>query len=190
MKDNLRKEIMKIRNNISKTEVLEKSNQIKKRLFESDEFKEATTILFYVSYDNEVYTHDMIKECLSDDKLIVVPISDKENKILILSKLESWDDLNIGAYSILEPEKETIKEVSIDDIELIIVPGVAFDEHGHRIGQGMGYYDRLLRNSTKALHVGLAFEFQIVDEIPKNKHDIPVDKIVTEKRIIDCRNSK
>lgn len=186
MKDNLRKEIMKIRNNVSKTEVLEKSNQIKKRLFESDEFKEATTILFYVSYDNEVYTHDMIKESMSNEKQVVVPITDKENKRLILSVLERWDDLDYGAYVILEPRKDKVKEVSIDSIDIIVVPGVVFDERGHRIGHGMGYYDRLLRNSTKALHVGLAFEFQIVDEIPKNKHDIPVDKIVTGGRVIDC----
>ena len=109
MKDNLRKEIMKIRNNVSKTEVLEKSNQIKKRLFESDEFKEANTILFYVSYDNEVYTPDMIKESISNGKHVVVPATDKENKRLILSVLEHWDDLDYGAYGIIRTGKRNNK---------------------------------------------------------------------------------
>lgn len=186
MKEKLRKEMKEIRNSLSKNEVLSKSNQIKKRLFAMDEFKHAHIILFHVSYDNEVYTHDMIKECISSGKQVVVPVTDKENRLLILSKLESWDDLDHGAYDILEPEKERVKEVSLDIIDLIIVPGVGFDEYGNRAGHGMGYYDELLRNSTNALHIGLAFELQIVDNIPIDEHDIPVDKIVTEERIIDC----
>lgn len=189
MKDKIRKELIEIRRNLSKKEVLEKSNKIKKRLFEMNEFKLATTVLFYVSYDNEVYTHDMIKESMKIGKNIIVPKSDKENRVLILSKLESWNDLETGAYGILEPKEEKIREVSIEEIDLIIVPGVGFDENGHRIGHGKGYYDDLLKNSTKASCIGLAFEFQIVDEIPTEKHDLPVDKIVTEERIIDCLKS-
>lgn len=186
MKEELRKKIMKMRKNLSKFEVLEKSNQIKKNLFDIKELKQARTILFYISYDNEVYTHDMIKESMSSGKNVVVPVSDKENRRLILSELDSWDDLDYGSYNILEPEKEKIKEISADKIDLITVPGVAFDTRGHRIGHGMGYYDGLLKKSKKALHIGLAFEFQIVDKVPEKKHDIPVDKIVTEERIIDC----
>jgi len=186
MKEELRKERMKIRNNLSESELLEKSKQIKKRLYKMREFRQASMILFYVSYDNEVYTHDMIKEYLSKGKNVVVPISDKESRRLILSKFDNWDDLDIGAYGILEPKKDRIKEVSLDSIDTIIVPGVAFDKRGYRIGHGLGYYDGLLKNSKRALHIGLAFEFQMVDKVPKDEHDIPVDKIVTEKRIIDC----
>lgn len=186
MKKEIRKESMKKRSNLSKTEVLEKSKQIKKRLFEIKEFKEACTILFYVSYDNEAYTHDMIKESISNMKQVVVPVTDKKNRRLILSKLESWGDLEVGAYNILEPKKECVKKISIDRIDLVIVPGVGFDEQGHRIGHGMGYYDGLLKLSTNTLNIGLAFELQIVEKIPTEKHDIPVDRIVTEKRIIQC----
>jgi 5-formyltetrahydrofolate cyclo-ligase len=168
---------------------LEKSNQIKKRFFETKNFNQSLAILFYISYDNEVNTHDMIKECISNGKHVIVPVTDKENRRLIPSKLESWGDLNRGAYGILEPRREHIKEVSLDEIDLIVIPGVAFDKHGYRIGHGMGYYDRLLLSSTKAIHVGLSFEFQLVDEIPMEDHDIEVDKIVTEKRIIDCSDA-
>ena len=185
MKEELRKELMKIRNNLSESELLEKSKQIKKRLYEMKEFQQASAILFYVSYDNEVYTHDMIKECISK-KNIVVPITDKQKRRLILSKLDNWDDLTIGSYNILEPKKDKIKPVSIDDVDLIVVPGVGFDEKGNRLGHGKGYYDNLL-NHSNALKIALAFEFQIVENIPTEKHDIPVDKIVTEKRIIDCQ---
>jgi 5-formyltetrahydrofolate cyclo-ligase len=186
MKEELRKEGMKIRKDLPETELLEKSKQIKKRLYKMKEFQQATTILFYVSYDNEVYTQDMIKENLSNGKNVVVPITDAEKHCLILSKLNNWEDLECSTYSILEPKKNCIREVSLDKIDLILVPGVVFDESGNRIGHGKGYYDNLLKNSKKALHIGLAFEMQIVDNIPAEEHDVKVDKIVTENRIINC----
>jgi len=189
MKDKIRQELIKIRRNLSKNEVLEKSNKIKKRLYEINEFKQASNILLYISYNNEVYTHDMIKERMSNKKNMIVPISDRENRCLILSKLDNWDNLETGSYGILEPRKDKIKEYSIDKVDLVIVPGVGFDESGHRIGHGKGYYDDLLRNSTKASHIGLAFESQLVKKIPTEAHDLPVHKIVTEKRVIDCRRS-
>jgi len=186
MKDVIRKELIEKRKKMSKKEVLEKSKQIKKTLFEIDEFKKASTILFYISHGNEVYTHDMVKECLSNSRNIVVPVTDIENRKLIISKLKRWGDLDRGAYGILEPKKDKIDDVSIFDIDLIIIPGVGFDEHGCRMGHGVGYYDDLLKDSSNALNVALAFESQIVNAIPTESHDIPVDKIVTEKRVIDC----
>ena len=186
MKGIIRKELIGKRKKMSKKEVLEKRMQIKKLLFEMEEFEKASLILFYVSYGNEVLTHDMIKECLSNGRNIVVPITDIENRRLFLSKLKRWEDLDKGAYDILEPKKDKIKEVSIFDIDLIIIPGVGFDEHGCRMGHGVGYYDDLLKDSSNANNVALAFEWQIVDAIPTESHDIPVDKIVTEERIIEC----
>jgi 5-formyltetrahydrofolate cyclo-ligase len=182
MKNKLRKELIEKRKNLSEKEVLEKSKHIEKRLFEMKEFRQASTVLFYVSYDNEVYTHDMIKECINNKK-IVVPITEKKSRRLILSELISWDDLENGSYGILEPKK--IIKTSIDDVDLIIVPGVGFDKQGNRLGHGKGYYDNLLNNS-KALKVALAFEFQVVERIPVKKHDVAMDRIITEKRIIDC----
>ena len=186
MKKILRKELIEKRKSLSKKDVIEKSNKIKNQLFELTEFIQAYTILFYVSYDNEVHTHQMIKDSLILVKNVIVPISKKDDRSLILSKLERWEDLESGSYGILEPRAEKIKEISIDEINLIIVPGVGFDKGGHRIGHGKGYYDNLLNKSNNALHIGLAFEIQIVKKIPIEQHDIPVDKIITEDRIINC----
>ena len=185
MKKQIREQLIQRRKNLSKDEVLEKSKKIQSKLFQMDEHRQANYVLFYVSYDNEVFTHDMIKECMSN-KHVVVPFTDKENRQLILSELKNWDDLTLGAYNILEPKKDKIKEIPIEKIDLIIIPGVGFDINGCRIGHGIGYYDGLLKNSTNALHIGLAFECQIVDRIPTEKHDIPVDMIITEERIIEC----
>ena len=190
MKVIIRKDLIKKRKQLSIKEVLEKSNQIKKRLFEIYEFKQASKILFYVSYNNEVYTHDMIKECMSNKKNVIIPISDKENRCLILSQLDNWNNLEPGSYGILEPGKYKIKKTSINKVDLIIVPGIGFDECGYRIGHGKGYYDTLLRNSTKASHIGLAFESQIVKKIPIEAHDFPVHMIITERRVIDCRRTR
>lgn len=187
MKKKVRRELINLRKSLSKNEVLEKSNKIKDRLFKMKEFKEAPTILFYISYDNEVFTHDMIKDIIKNKKNVVVPVTDKKNKILILSQLKNWNDLEPGEYNILEPKKEKIKEISVDKIDLIIVPGVGFDHHGHRIGHGKGYYDNLLKNCIVPT-IGLAFEFQIIKNIPIERHDENIDKIVTEKRLIDCKN--
>ena len=187
MKDKIRKQLINIRKNLSKEYVFENSKKIKNRLFDLKEFKDASTILFYISCDNEVDTHEMIKELLSNKKIIVVPLIDKNRRCLILSKLESWNDLKVGSYNILEPKKDKIIEIDLDNIELIIVPGVGFDEKGNRIGHGKGYYDKLLKNSKQATSIGLSFQCQIFENIPTGKYDIPINIIVTEKRTIDCR---
>jgi len=188
MKKTIRRDLKNKREKLSQNEVSENSNKIKNRLFEMKEFKQSSYLLFYISYDNEVYTHDMIKECLKNKKKVIVPVSDRKNRCLILSNLTNWKDLITGAYGILEPRADKIEKVPVEQIDLIIVPGVGFDEQGRRIGHGKGYYDNLLRNSKNALHIGLAFEVQIVKEIPVDSHDIPVNKIITEKRVINCKH--
>ena len=145
MKELLRKRLIEKRKMLSKKDILERSEFIKQKLFNLDEFKNVSVILFYVSYDNEVYTHNMIKDALSIGKTIVVPISIIEERMLILSRLEKFEDLRTGSYGILEPKPEKINEITIDEIGLIIVPGVGFDTQGYRIGHGKCYYDNLLK---------------------------------------------
>lgn len=186
MKDRLRKSIEKKRNTLSTSDVLEKSSRIKKRIFEMDLFRDAQTILFYVSYGNEVYTHDMIKESISLGKTVVVPKSVTKNNALILSRLTDWNNLEVGAHNILEPKQESIEQVDVESVDLIIVPGVVFDESGNRIGHGKGYYDRLLNDSQNIPNIGLAFELQMIDNIESEKHDEKIDVIITEDRIMKC----
>ena len=138
MKKEIRSLIQKKRKTMHFSEVSEKSRRIKDQLFSMKEFKDAGTILFYVSYDNEVYTHEMIKESLGMKKQVVVPKTDMNNRTIICSSLTMWDDLLSGAYNILEPRQECVNEVSPESIDLMIIPGVAFDSQGNRIGHGMG----------------------------------------------------
>jgi 5-formyltetrahydrofolate cyclo-ligase len=187
MKKKIRQELLIKRNKLSIFDIKNKSKIIQNKLFEIPEYKKANTILFYISYKKEVDTHDMIKKSILIGKNVIVPISDTKNKKLILSKLNNWENLGISTYNILEPKEEYINETSIENIDLIIVPGIGFDIQGYRIGHGLGYFDKLLNKSIKSNIIGIAFEQQIIKKIPIEKHDISVEKIITEKRIINCK---
>ncbi|MEF8848329.1 MAG: 5-formyltetrahydrofolate cyclo-ligase, partial [Candidatus Thermoplasmatota archaeon] len=186
MKKKIRRDIYEKRKQLSRKEILKKSKNIKYKLFNLTKFAKSETILFYVSYDNEVFTHNIIKEAISSGKKTVVPIVDKERHRLMLSVLESWNDLQPGSYGVLEPKKNCLQKISPKEINLIIVPGVGFDKKGNRLGHGEGYYDRLLSKTYDTLSIGLAFETQIIENIPIDTHDEPVDIIITEKRVIKC----
>ncbi len=179
MKDKLRKEILEKRNLLDKKELLKKSKKIIRKLKSLKNFKKAKTIMFYVSKDNEVYTHDIIKKSLKKKK-IIVPVTDFKNKDLVPSELNDFSELEPGYYNVLEPKN--VKEVDVNEIDIVIVPGVVFDKNGNRIGYGEGYYDKFLKK-TKALKIGLAFGFQVVDEIESEETDVPVDLIISESNL-------
>lgn len=169
------------RRDLSKEEKEEKSSRIKKRLLGLPEFAKARTILFYLSTPNEVKTFEMIREVSKMGKEIAVPIV--KGNDLAISRLVNLEEIRRGAFGILEPEEE--KPVNPQEIELAIIPGVAFDETCARLGQGKGYYDRFLANiKGKVPLIGLSYEVQIGKGLPKESHDVTVDKVVTEKRVI------
>ena len=186
MKKSLRNQFLQQRKELSVADVKKKSRLIQRRLFSLPWYRTAQNILFYVSYDNEVNTHDMIKDSLKNGKTVIVPKTNIQDKTLCLSKLQRWEDLTPGSYSILEPRPDCIYEIPTCSLELLIIPGVAFDIHGNRIGHGMGYYDRLLKNTKQAHSIGLIFECQLIDSIPAEHHDEKVELIITEDRSIRC----
>ncbi|MEW6096269.1 MAG: 5-formyltetrahydrofolate cyclo-ligase [bacterium] len=189
MKTDLRKAISEKRNLLTTQEITSKSLKIKERLFNLEEFKKASIISFYISFRSEVQTHEMIKEALRLDKRVAVPIVESE-KVLSLSEIKDFDnELKIGKFGILEPKLECRRKINLEEVELVIVPGVVFDERGNRIGYGGGYYDNLLNKMKGIPFIGLAYELQIVNHIPVEDGDIPVHKIITEKRIIICQQT-
>ena len=184
MKSELRKSILANRNNQSKQEIKEKSSLIKKRLFQIEEYQHAHTVLFYVSFGSEVDTHEMITQSINQRKQVIIPKTDTKNNNLFLYEYTSIHDLRPGTYGVLEPYSNLSNCISCNEVELVIVPGVVFDVKGNRIGYGKGYYDSLLSTMKLIKKIGLAFELQIIDEIPAEKHDIKLDSIITEQRII------
>ena len=189
MKSTIRASILAQRNAMPRSDITEKSKLIKTRLFSLNEYRRARVILFYVSYGSEVMTHEIIQACFASGKKVVVPCTDAKNGTLSISELRRWDDLGVGAYHIQEPRMECRCEVSLDTVDLIIVPGIAFDCAGHRLGHGMGYYDRLLSENVTTIKIALSFELQLVEKIPAEHHDVSVDMIITEKRTIHTKKT-
>ncbi len=179
-KENLRKEILKKLRDISMEEKERKVKGLKEKLFSSEEFKKAKCVMFYVSKDYEVDTHKMIDESIAMGKKVVVPITLKEEKTLRPSELRDREkELVKGHYGIHQPHEKHIRPVPLKEVDLMVVPGIAFDRSGHRLGHGGGYYDRFLEKAPPTVFtVGLAFSFQIVDELPRHDTDIPIGKVI------------
>ncbi len=188
----LRQKISKIRDNQTELQINEKSIQIRKKLFSLPEFKQAKIIMFYLSFKSEVETKQMIKEAIKLKKKIVVPVVKKESQHIFISELKNYDrELGKGDYGILCPKGEFINKISPELVDLIVVPGVVFDERGHRLGYGKGFYDKFLHSIKRNVPtVGLSFELQIVEKIPNRIYDVQLDKIITEKRVVHCPGLK
>jgi 5-formyltetrahydrofolate cyclo-ligase len=138
----------------------------------------------YISKGCEVETREIIKSLLATGKDVFVPIICGNE--MVMSTITSIDDLIVGAFGISEPRNAN--ETPISDIQVFIIPGIAFDRNLNRIGHGKGFYDAYLSKS-EAVKIGLAYSRQLVDNIPKNDNDISMDLIVTEKGVLDGKRS-
>ncbi|WP_227764710.1 5-formyltetrahydrofolate cyclo-ligase [Zhaonella formicivorans] len=189
MKKELRRRIMAERQALSQESVQEKSSIIARQVVALNEFKQAMTVMAYLAFRNEVDTGQIITRVLAGGKRLLIPVSDRKEVKIIPAEIKNYPgDLVPGAYGILEPKPELFCPVAPEEIDLVLIPGVAFDEQGNRLGYGAGYYDRFLeRLRPEVLKVALAFELQITDQVYAEPHDKKVDLIITEKRIIKCR---
>lgn len=171
---------------LPKEKIDEKTQAIADRLFEFANFLESNIVLLYVNNTNEVSTQHIVKKALDIRKIVVLPSFEPEKYQMKLMKIDSFPaDLIPGAREVLEPNPMRCKMVPLESIDIAIIPGVAFDEKGGRIGSGQGYYDRLIpKLSITTRKVALALEDQIVPQVPIESHDKHVDIIITEKRII------
>lgn len=171
---------------LSESEVKEKTEKIENRLFGFANFLEANIVLLYINHTSEINSLEIIKKCVNYKKIVVLPAFDVTRHQMTLMKIDNADtDLTLGPRGILEPDASQCNVVPIECIDIAIIPGVAFDEKGGRIGSGEGYYDRLIHKlPITTRKVALAFECQIIPQVQMESHDKYVDIIITEKRII------
>lgn len=183
-KQELRKSILEFRNKQSQDLVQEKSEKIISKLLNMDEYKTARVAMLFSGKEKEVQTEKLIRSALKNRR-VILPITNTKLRILEISELKDYDlELEKAAFKILEPKREFYRPININLIDVFIVPGVAFDLYGNRLGYGFGYYDKLLKNTNRLVTIiGLAFQFQVRDEIPTSQHDIPVHFIVTEEKV-------
>lgn len=178
--------MLRQRKELDPKEVERLSNIIINKLIQSKEFKKANTIMTYVSYPNEAQTDSLIHQVISMGKTMAVPICDKSTVNLIPSKLTDLGQLETGYFGLREPKKEYFQPVDKKNIDMIIIPGVAFDKSGNRIGHGKGYYDNFFKDIPKTTpKIALAFQYQIIDdEWEIDDWDIKMDGILTENGYI------
>jgi len=191
VKRGLREILLEKRNNIAPEQKELKELAIKKRLFNVVDFKKANNILFYASFRSEVDTIACIQDALRMNKKVALPVVNIKHKTLELFEIKDLSELAPGYMGIPEPIIRKRRRMVLADFDIAIVPGIGFDVTGNRLGYGAGYYDRLLSNSKDHfITIALAFEEQIVPHIPKEIHDVQVDKIITEKRVINCQTKR
>lgn len=167
------------------------SRQAIERLLALPEYAAARTVLWYVDCRSELRTRHALPEALSSGKHIAVPyctVDEMGANKLGLWRLESMDELAAGKWKILEPPQarwsEPGKSVRPDELDLVVVPGVAFSRDGGRMGNGQGYYDRLLEHvRSDCPLVALCYECQLFDELIVSAHDVFMDRIVTEQAV-------
>ncbi len=172
---------IKHRSEMTDGQITRKSGAVEKLLVELPEFRNAGTALFYYPRNSEVDTRNLMKNWILLNELYL-PKLEKDNSFKAI-RCRNLTAMDAGRYGIPEPSGNE----EAGRLEIIIIPGLAFDESGNRIGMGKGYYDRFLSRQKGAVKIALAYESQILAGIPKEPYDVPVDMIVTEKRVIRCQ---
>lgn len=181
MKDKayLRKYIKDKKKSMSENEIDALSSKITKKLLSLKEYKEAQRIYAYASYNQEVRTKEFIVQALKDNKSVLLP--KVYGDIMKFHYISSYEELVSGAYGIPEPDNDRIDEVNSG---FMLLPGLCFDESHHRMGYGGGFYDKYLSEHTQFFKAAAAYDFQIMDSIPYEEYDIPVDTVVTPERVL------
>lgn len=190
-KDQLRRRVAERARDATREQRRRWDEAIQARLLAHAGYREARCLHCYLSLTDEAATERIVRAALADRKRVVVPVVEAERRLLLV-EITAYDrDLAPGAHGILEPPVGGRRLVEASEVDLFIVPGVAFDANGYRLGRGLGYYDRSLAQvKGRAVICALAYELQIIDRLPAAPHDVPMDFIVTEKRVIECQGKK
>jgi 5-formyltetrahydrofolate cyclo-ligase len=181
----LRKEFLKKRDALDPAERARASSLIRQRIIQHPKWRAAGTVLFYVSFGSEVETHTLIQEALRFKKRVVVPLHDAVSKETPLSELSRFSELGASHRGVLQVMPEFRRAADPGEVSLALIPGIAFDRQGGRIGFGGGYFDRLLPKMPGAFRMALAFSIQVVTSpLPLENFDARMQSLVTEKECL------
>lgn len=183
MKHLLRSKMMKRLRTLKNRSVLEQS--IRTRLVQSSLWENSHIIGFYYSIGLEWDTHWLMEQALLEGKIVTLPRTNPNDKSMAFYRYIERDCLENVHLNLWEPIPNEKSLIKANEHDFLLVPGIVFDKSGYRIGYGGGYYDRYLKNFSRPT-ISIAIDEQIIDHIPREIHDIPVDKIITNSQVIDC----
>ena len=188
-KEHLRRYILRLRDRQSIGELEQKSGDIIDQVLHLHEYVRARGVACYVSKDSEVNTRTLIRTALDQEKRVLVPVVKSGDIDLFFSEVKDLGkELAAGTFGILEPKPEFVRPVGLDAVDLMFVPGIVWDKDGYRLGWGRGYFDRAMKKLPEHVRsAGLAFNMQLINRVPRDQFDVPVDMVVTESRVIRCR---
>lgn len=185
-KKQLRQKMLARRRSLQQSEIESGSAKMAEQLFGWRIYQDAKTIMLYLAMADEPQTDAIIKNAKTNGKLVCVPMLRQEYGIMDAARIDGPDDLITGKLGLKMPDPEEARLISPESIDLIVVPGVAFDNAGHRLGMGAGYYDRYLPQAGRACRLGLAWSFQVTGVVPQGLYDVTMHYLLTEGGFISC----
>ncbi len=186
-KKTLRKIFTEKRNIISYDEIYRRSLKVCDAFFDMKLYKDVKKVFVYINYKSEFVTSIIIKRALDDGKIVCVPVMSGKKREMFFVEIKGFEELSKNKLGIFEPKLDFDKVLNSDFETAIIVPALAFSRSGHRLGYGGGFYDKYLSEADSFFNIGLAFDFQISDEVFNDEFDIPVDIILSENEKIFIR---
>ncbi|MDT8901014.1 5-formyltetrahydrofolate cyclo-ligase [Anaeroselena agilis] len=179
-KQRLRREMLAIRRSLSAEEIEKGSEAIAAYFCAWPEYRSAEVVMFFLAMADEPQTVALIEDAWRAGKKVAVPQMGEVYGFMEAAALDGWDNLVTGRLGLKAPDPAKTRLIDPAAIELIVVPGVAFDATGRRLGMGAGYYDRFLPRASQARRMGLAWSAQLVAEVPADEHDVRMDYLLTE----------
>ncbi|WZL78118.1 5-formyltetrahydrofolate cyclo-ligase [Eubacteriales bacterium mix99] len=180
-KREIRRNMASARDRIPDRERQSRSQSIERHLTALEAYEKAEVLLTYASFRSEADTLGLIRTALETGKRVVVPVCVPNKKRILPCEIQSPDDLMPGYFGIPEPPKQFRRQIRVEEIDLAVIPGLAFDRKFNRLGYGAGYYDRFLPKMRRdAAKIGIGFAFQLVDQLPADPFDVPMDGIITD----------
>jgi 5-formyltetrahydrofolate cyclo-ligase len=189
-KKNLRKLILQKRRKLSQTIVHRQSDLVFEQLISLPVYKKAQCIMLYAALPDEVQTDQMMRYALQDGKQICIPYIHDKNGLMDAVFVFDVDQLSKGDFDILTINSCNMQFANPSDIDLMIIPGVAFDTAGYRLGMGAAFYDRFIMRAKQAFCLGIAFDCQLVSKVPIEEHDCSMDAILTASGLINSKEGK
>ena len=158
-----------------------KSRVIAGRFLREASLKKASRIMLYMALPSEVETQTVLRKLLQRKKHVYVPkVNTKGRTMQIFEVRNQKRDLRKGAFGILEPREVKSRSLNPSQLDVVVIPGVGFDKNGRRLGRGAGYFDRFLKKANRAKKIGFAFREQMLKKIPTERHDVRLDKVITD----------